>query len=267
MSDAGYNSDDGFNEFELDAEHEDLGLAGEEGEVPMGEAAGTAGRPGGPPLELPPPPVNVAELFPRSDRLARPRCVMCLAYVNLHTTVDLRELSCNVCNIEFNPAKANAAIMRIRDPSCVALIRNTGIVSLTGASSVPAAKRATEIIARVIRKALNKGPEMTKVTFRVKSLTIHFDLKHPIRLEDFQTRYPANCSYEPESFCGCVVRLNGPPSNPWRVACTVFVSGKVSIMGAQTAFQVECAYNTLLPMLAPFAMHGSQYKSAPASQA
>lgn len=258
MSEAGF-SDDGFGEFDNTIE-DDFGL--QQG----GPSAPPEGSQAGLDVEAAQP-VNVVELFPNSDNMAKPRCVSCIAYVNLHVPVDLRELACNVCNIEFNPARSNAAIMRIRDPSCVGLIRNSGIITLTGAASVPAAKRAAEIIARVVRKGLNLGDKLSKITFRVKSLNVHFDLKHPIRLDDLHLRYPEG-SYEPESFCGCIVKLHGEPSNPWHVTCSVFVSGKVAMMGAKTAKQVEAAYNKLLPMLAPFAKNSGVASSIipPSSQ-
>jgi transcription initiation factor TFIID TATA-box-binding protein len=185
-----------------------------------------------------------------------------ISYVNLGVPIDLRKLACGACYVEFNPKRNSGAVMRIREPPCVAIVRNSGTMIITGASSVGAAKRGAELAARIIRRVLGLGDTLKEIVFRIKSLSIRFDLKHPIRLEELHHAHPDMCSYEPESFCACIVKLRGPTGNHWKVSANVFVSGKVNFVGARTADEVKWAYDTILPLLAPFARGAVQVVQA-----
>jgi transcription initiation factor TFIID TATA-box-binding protein len=207
--------------------------------------------------------VDVAALFPNSDDQAVPRVCNTICYANLGLPIDLRKFACGACFVEYNPKRNAGAILRIREPPCVAIVRNSGTMILTGASSVGAAKRGAELAARIIRKVLQLGDKLTQIVFRVKSVSVRFDLKHPIRLEELHERRKDISSYEPESFCGCIVRLKGPHGNPWSVVAHVFVSGKVTMTGARSLDEVKWAYHTLLPILVKHAKGGNPSALAP----
>jgi TATA-box binding protein (TBP) (component of TFIID and TFIIIB) len=48
-----------------------------------------------------------------------------------------------------------------------------------------------------------------RALFTVQTMNVRFDLRHPIRLEALHRALPDRSSYEPESFCACLVRLSG----------------------------------------------------------
>ncbi|KAG8345970.1 putative Transcription factor TFIID (or TATA binding protein TBP) [Trypanosoma vivax] len=194
-------------------------------------------------------PVNVRDLLPNAGPTAEPVVVGLIAQARLGEGIDLRALSCATRNVEFIPrVRSPAATMRLHSPSAVVQVRTSGLLTIIGASSVSEARQATELAARIIRKAL--GLSFTTVQFRVRSIMARFDLGVPIRLDDLAHHEGAFCSYEPDRFSGCIMRLVGPSStNRWHVCCSVYVTGKVNVMGARSQEELMDAYYTALPIL------------------
>lgn len=200
--------------------------------------------------------VAVRHLFPLADDMSRPRVVNTICLLNLGVPVDLKQLAMGARNVEFIP-KRRIVVLRVQEPPAAAIIRQGGLVTISGAASIAAAKRAACIVAKVVRAVLQLGDQLTKVTFRAMSVNVRFDLKHPIRLEALKVAHPEACAYDPESFCAAVLRLKGTSADgtgqPWYAVCSVFVSGKVNITGLRSAQDIDAAYNTLLPLLAEHA--------------
>jgi transcription initiation factor TFIID TATA-box-binding protein len=217
-------------------------------------------------FESTPPRVDVARMFPDSNDTARPRIVNTLATLTLGRVVDLRILACNARNVEYDPHR-HAAVMRLREPPCAALIRVSGACMIAGAASVPAAKRAAVLIARVVRAVMGWRDELKTVTFAVKSIMVRFDLRHPVRLEELAQRRPEAASYEPETFCGCTVKMRGIASGvEWAAACNVYVSGKINITGVRSMEALQAAYDAVLPVIAECA-RGANPSAPPLSDA
>lgn len=191
---------------------------------------------------------NICELFPNAPSNLFPVVVGCVAQAQIGVGVDLRKLSCGARNVEFVPSKTSTATMRLREPSCVCLVRNSGSISVIGAVSVSAAKQAVELCVRIIRRVLS-DPRIDSFRFRVRSVLTRFSVGHPIRLNNLQEEFSKVCAYEPESFCACIVKLNGTNAFPWSVTCNVFASGKVTMVGARSDREVAAAFYTILPML------------------
>ncbi|RNF26776.1 TFIID-like protein [Trypanosoma conorhini] len=198
------------------------------------------------------PPPNIQELFPNAAPDTVPVVVGIIAQAKLGVGVDLRALSCATRNVEFLPRRRNpSATMRLHEPTAVVLVRTSGLMSVIGAASVSEARQATELAARIIRKAL--GLDITTVQFRVRSVMVRFNVGHPIRLEELAQHEGIFCSYEPDRFCGCVVRLSGKShDNQWQVCCSVFVTGKVNMVGIRSQEEMMDAFYTLLPILARY---------------
>ncbi|ORC92371.1 TFIID-like protein [Trypanosoma theileri] len=196
---------------------------------------------------------DIHELFPNAPPGTVPVIVGIIAQAKLGEGVDLRALSCATRNVEFIPrSRTPAATMRLHEPSAVVLVRTSGFMSIIGAASVSEARQATELAARIIRKAL--GLSYSTVQFRVRSVMARFNVGHPIRLDELAQHEGVFCSYEPDRFSGCIVRLVGKAlDNRWHVSCTVFVTGKVSMVGARSQEELEEAFYTLLPILARYA--------------
>lgn len=195
---------------------------------------------------------NVTELFPRAPAKLFPTVVGCVAQAQINVGVDLRKLCCGARNVEFVPKKNPSATMRLRDPACVCMIRNSGSIMVIGAVNPNAARQGAELCVRIIRKVLDL-PTVTSLKFRVRSIMAKFDVAHPIRLDGLQREHSDMCAYEPETFCGCIVKLRGPESNPWAVTCNVFVTGKATMIGAKSREELAAAFYTILPILAKHA--------------
>jgi TATA-box binding protein (TBP) (component of TFIID and TFIIIB) len=204
-------------------------------------------------FETPPPHVDARAMFPDSNETVKPRLVNTLCMLTLGRVVDLRVLACGARNVEYD-ATRHAAVIRLREPPCAGLVRIKGTVTIAGASSIAAARRAAVIIARIIRAVMGWQDELKKITFWVKSFMVRFDLRHPVSLESLAASYPNIASYEPETFCGCTIKLRGfAGGQEWSAAANVYVSGKVNIVGVKTAEALQAAYDGLLPLIAPHA--------------
>ncbi|CBH16847.1 TFIID-like protein, putative [Trypanosoma equiperdum] len=197
--------------------------------------------------------VNIQELFPNADPATVPLVVGIIAQAKLGVGVDLRALSCATRNVEFTPrVRCPAATLRLHEPNAVVQVRTSGLLGIIGSTSVGEARQATELAARIIRKALNLN--FSSVQFRVRSLMARFDLCHPIRLDELAKHEGVFCSYEPDRFSGCIVRLSGSSrGNQWQVCCTVFVTGKVIVLGARSREELLDAFYTVLPIIAQYA--------------
>ena len=80
----------------------------------------------------------------------------CLIPENYSFKLDLRKIA-NWCrNVEYNPKRFSAAVMRIREPKATGLIFSTGKIVVTGAKSIEFSKTA----AKMIEKAINKVEEV-----------------------------------------------------------------------------------------------------------
>jgi transcription initiation factor TFIID TATA-box-binding protein len=242
MDDDFEQQDDDFNFFDQE-DGGDLDQLDMTGEFPSTSALQLGD------LGAPPKIDNISELFPNAPSNLFPMVVGCVAQAQLGVGVDLRKLCSGARNVEFVPSKTSTATMRLREPSCVCLVRNSGSISVIGAVSASAAKQAAELCARIVRKVLD-DVRIDSFRFRIRSVLTRFSLGHPIRLDTLQREYSSFCAYEPETFCGCIVKLRGPETFPWAVTCNVYVTGKVTIVGARSDREVAAAFYTLLPMLA-----------------
>lgn len=78
-----------------------------------------------------------------------------MSTANLGTTLDLRKISLEARNAEYNPKRFAAVIIRIREPKTTALIFQTGKMVCTGAKSRSDSELATKKYAKTIEKIGN----------------------------------------------------------------------------------------------------------------
>ena len=213
---------------------------------------------------LPPPQVDIRAVFPAiGDGPTRPRVIGSICLVDIGRHINLQVLACAARNVEYNPRR-HVAILRLREPACGCVLRATGTATVTGCASVGAARRAASIVGRVVRAAMgwtDPARKLGSVRFGVKSLSCRFDFRHPIRLERLSLAHPSIAVYEPETFCGCHVKLSGlSGQRQWSVTASVFVSGKVSLMGGRSPQEVCHAFDLLASIIAPFAKNADLSK-------
>lgn len=214
--------------------------------------------------EVPPPIANVQDYLPNVKPDAFPVVVAVQAQASIPVGIDLTQLSCATRNVEYMPNnRIPSATMRLHEPTAVVMVHNSGALNIIGAASVSEARQAAELAARIIRKALNLN--FSSLKFRVRSIAARFNVCSPVRLNEL-ARYHADPatsigvatvqgSYEPERFNGCVLRFVGKSSrgdNQWSVSCSVFVTGKVQMMGARSMDELRFAFHAFVPVVAQY---------------
>ena len=75
-----------------------------------------------------------------------------MATVNLGCKIDLHKIALKLDNVEYNPKKYRALIMRIRRPATTAMIHRSGKMICTGATSEEDSKLSARRFARIIQK-------------------------------------------------------------------------------------------------------------------
>ncbi|XP_008048159.2 TATA box-binding protein-like protein 2 [Carlito syrichta] len=142
---------------------------------------------------------------------------------NLACTLDLKKIALHAKNVEYNPKRLNAVIMRIREPRTTALIFSSGKVVCTGAKSEEQSRLAARKYARVVQKL---GFPARFLDFKIQNMVGSCDVRFPIRLESLVLNHQQFSSYEPELFPGLVYRMVKP-----RIVLLIFASGKVVLTG------------------------------------
>jgi transcription initiation factor TFIID TATA-box-binding protein len=167
-----------------------------------------------------------------------------VATVDLSTRLDLRVISLQARNAEYNPKRFAAVIMRIREPKTTALIFASGKMVITGAKSEDDSRLAARKFARVVQKL---GFNAQFKDFKIQNVVATCDTKFRIRLEALQGRHGKFSTYEPELFPGLIYRMMKP-----KVVMLIFVSGKIVITGAKQREDIHEAFELMYPVLAEF---------------
>jgi len=128
-------------------------------------------------------------------------------------------------NAEYNPKKFAAAIVRLREPKCAALIFASGKMVVTGARNEDDTRLAARRLAKMVQKL---GHEVKFTEFRIQNIVGTGDVGYPVRLEGIADERDSESSYEPELFPGLIYRVTEP-----RATVLVFVSGKFVVTGAK----------------------------------
>lgn len=173
-----------------------------------------------------------------------------VATVDLGCRLDLRLISEQARNVEYNRRKFHALIMRIREPRTTTLVFSSGKMVITGAKSEALAKLAARKHARALQKCgFGTGFSDFKVQNYVGSATCDF----LIRLERIAHMYRESAMYEPELFPGLVYTMLRP-----KLKCLVFSTGKIVLTGAKAVEDIQEAFANLYPLLLEAKVAGSK---------
>ncbi|KAA6402976.1 MAG: putative TATA-box-binding protein 1 [Streblomastix strix] len=171
-----------------------------------------------------------------------------VATASLSTPVNLRAIATNAKNVEYNPKKFPAAILRYVDPKATVLIFESGKMVCNGSRSEEDARYACRRATKTILKCHPEGTLHVQFKdFKIENLVASCDLKFPIRVEGLSQSCQENSTYEPEMFPGLIYRF--PES---KAIILVFVSGKVVITGARSAAEIEQKFREIYPKLHQF---------------
>jgi len=183
--------------------------------------------------------------------------------VDLGCPLNLREIASKCVNAEYNPARINAVIMRLKNPKTASLIFNTGILICTGANNEIDSKIAAKRYAKSIRSL---GYEVKFKNFKIINIVATCDVGFNIHLTKLNLKIAHSLgktlkgdelkekiSYEPQIFPGLIYRMDKP-----KLAILVFASGKVNIVGAKERDEVYKAIEKMYPILLKYKLEFSK---------
>jgi len=167
-----------------------------------------------------------------------------VATVNLDCKLDLKTIAFHARNVEYNPKRFAAAIMRIRTPKTTALIFSSGKMVCTGAKTEQLAREAARKYAKVIMKL---GFPAQFKEFKIQNMVGSCDVRFPIRLEGLAWSHGHFAQYEPELFPGLIYRMQQP-----KIVLLIFVSGKIVLTGGKKRDDIYLAFENIYPVLLEF---------------
>lgn len=191
----------------------------------------------------------VALQEPEVDRSVHPSGIVpvlqnIVATVNLDCKLDLKTIAFHARNVEYNPKRFAAAIMRIRNPKTTALIFASGKMVCTGAKTEALAREAARKYAKVIIKL---GFPAQFKDFKIQNMVGSCDVRFPIRLEGLAWSHGHFAQYEPELFPGLIYRMQLP-----KIVLLIFVSGKIVLTGGKRREDIYQAFENIYPVLTEF---------------
>ncbi len=167
-----------------------------------------------------------------------------VATVDLGCRLDLKFLSTQAWNTEYNQKRFHALIMRIRNPRTTAPVFSSGKMVITGAKSEDLARLAARRHARAIQKC---GFQTKFLNFKVQNFVGSVSCGFYVRLKGIANTCWQSAKHEPELFPGLVYTMVSP-----RVKCLVFSTGKVVITGAKSEEDVYEAFWNQYPIVLDF---------------
>ena len=156
-------------------------------------------------------------------------------------TLDLAIIASKARNVEYNPKRNNALVMRIRDPKTTALLFHSGKLLIMGAKSETNCRLAGRKFARILQKL---GYPARFTEFRVRNLVATAKTDFPIRLEALMLAHQSFAHYEPEIFPGLIYHIQNP-----KVVLLIFSNGQIVFTGAKDYFTITSAFRSILPVL------------------
>jgi transcription initiation factor TFIID TATA-box-binding protein len=180
---------------------------------------------------------------------------------SLGDRVDLKMIASNGINVQYNPRKFSAAIMRlnptsknspvVRRPKVTALIFGTGKVVCSGGKSLDENMKGARIIARLIQKLYldQINPQNIRfINYTIHNIVGSFQVSFKIDLLAFNKSFPKHAFYDPTSFPG----LRYKPYTTDKTTIIIFISGKIIITGVKDIHTLEEAKNFVSKKLIGF---------------
>ncbi len=161
---------------------------------------------------------------------------------NFGCTLDLSKIAHSLCSVSYNPTKFAAVVLRHRSPHGTLLIFHSGKFVITGAKSVEDCGKLAKIVGRKLRKL---GFAITIGEIKTQLVVGSFNLGWRIDIAALQKAHSTCAILEPELFSAVVYRFDLPP----RICALIFHTGKGILTGAKEEWQIDAAYQTLLPTL------------------
>jgi transcription initiation factor TFIID TATA-box-binding protein len=174
-----------------------------------------------------------------------PKLANLVATADIDCKFDLHHVAKHARNVEYNPKKFSAAILRIRSPvRAVVLLFSTGKMVITGAKTEADSRLAVKKMMHMLRK-IGYAPNLQ--SYKVQNLVANTALPHMIRLEGFCLKHSRYATLEPELFAGLVYEFLKP-----KLKMIAFANGKLLFVGAKFIEDIYCAFEQVYPALMEF---------------
>uniref|UniRef100_A0A1I7YNS7 TBP-domain-containing protein n=1 Tax=Steinernema glaseri TaxID=37863 RepID=A0A1I7YNS7_9BILA len=112
--------------------------------------------------------------------IPQPQLQNIVSTVNLGIPLKLHEIAQQARNIEYNPKRFGAAVLRIRSPRTTALLFASGKMVITGAKSEEQSREAGRKFARIVQKL---GFKAEFFNFKIQNMVACANVNFAIRLE------------------------------------------------------------------------------------
>ena len=163
----------------------------------------------------------------------------------INTRLNLADLSKKCWNVEYNPRKFSAMILKRRNPNSTFLIFNNGKIVCCGTKSVADSFLVCKSVVRYLRKRITRQLKMEN--WHLQNLVATFLLDHRLNLDllltqlkrgDFPNIPFKTAEYEPELFSALQIKKPGRS-----ILC--FVTGKIILTGFTDPIELNEMYLTL----------------------
>ncbi|CAM9577651.1 unnamed protein product [Ascophyllum nodosum] len=135
--------------------------------------------------------------------------------------------------------------MKLLEPQATGLFFKSGNLVVTEATSIEAAKAATQKFIKIL-ETLNSKPSFPN-SFTVLNMVATVEMGYPVNLELMEYLHSRWCTYEPELFPGLIYQRH-----EGGVVAYVFSSGRVVLTGAKREDNLNDALERLAPVLQRF---------------
>lgn len=161
----------------------------------------------------------------------------------LHCDLDLSEITLKTVNVEYNPEKFTALIMRKRNPNTTALIFPNGKIVCAGAKQLEDGISSIRRYARTIQRC-GYRPKIRDIT--VQNIAAHCNVGFPILLNDLKKKLPG-CIMEPERYAGLVFQIEQT-----NIVVIIFDTGNMIISGGTNMNEINSVFDEYYTLLKQF---------------
>ena len=182
---------------------------------------------------------------------------------DLSCQFNLKAISLQAKNSEYNPKRFSGLIMRIKEPKTTALIFSTGKIVVLGAKTEEDSKNACRKYGKILKSLGYTSIVLKKFKIQniVSSCKVNFNIKiSRLYIHMKGLLYSDKVHYEPELFPGLIYHyidennLSNPTDNQLNLVFLVFSSGNIVIAGAKNRHQAYNAFEKFYPLLFKFAV-------------
>jgi transcription initiation factor TFIID TATA-box-binding protein len=166
------------------------------------------------------------------------------ATANLGAKLDLRLLATRVWNVEYNPRKFNALILRTRKPRVTALIFHTGKIVVVGATCVRESEEGAAKVAKLI-----SGKTSQLADFSLQNIAASSHVNYRVNLEELSECKRGFVVFEPELFTPAAKMRYKKDKN---LIALIFRSGKLIYTGTIEFSDIVDFHDYLSRMLLKF---------------